>query len=204
MKKILIVLVAALVATAPVFAQSKAALKSAKKAAKVATAEGYKLLESGDLVLRAAQHLDKVLAGAEEIVATADGKRSTNMAKTIARNNALNEYAEKARSIVKGRVTSEMTDVNDVQKENFVAAYERLVLSELKGEVKNSYTLVRHNAKTNTYDVKLYCLIDTEGAHKAHMNALKQAAEEQKIAQEYGTKISNWVNEGFLDNVSAQ
>ena len=204
MKKILFVLAAALVAFAPVSAQSKAAIKSAKKSAKVAMAEGYTLLESGDMVYRMSMHLDKVYAGAEEITATAEGKRSTNLAKSIARNNALNEYAEKARSIVKGRVASEMSDLNDVQKENFVAAYERLVLSELKGEVKTSYTLVRENKKDNTVDVKLVCIIDTEGAHKAHMNELKQAAEEQKLAQEYGTKISNWINEGFLDNVSAQ
>ena len=204
MKKILFVLAAALVAIAPVSAQSKAAIKSAKKSAKAAMAEGYVLLESGDMVYRMSMHLDKVYAGAEEITATAEGKRSTNLAKSIARNNALNEYAEKARSIVKGRVASEMSDLNDVQKENFVAAYERLVLSELKGEVKTSYTLVRENKKENTFDVKLVCIIDTEGAHKAHLNALNRAAEEQKLAQQYGSNISNWINEGFLNNVSAQ
>lgn len=204
MKKILFILAAVLVAVAPVSAQSKAALKSAKKSAKVAQAEGYTLLESGDMVYRMAQHLQKVYDGYEEITATAEGKRSTNLAKSIARNNALNEYAEKARSIVKGRVASDMSDLNDVQKENFVAAYERLVLSELKGEVKTSYTLVRENKKTNTYDVKLVCLIDAEGAHKAHLNALNRAAEEQKLAQQYGSNISNWIQEGFLNNVTAQ
>ena len=81
------------------------------------------------------------------------------MAKTIARNNILNEHAEAARSLVKGRVTSDMHDITDVQAENFVAAYERLVCAELNGEVRVSYTLVRHNKKNNTYDVKLVCLV---------------------------------------------
>lgn len=197
MKKILFILVAALVAIAPVNAQSKKAMKQAKKQAKTEAAAGYKLLEAGDLVYVIAKHIDKVDGGLEQIVATADGKRSTNLAKSIARNNALNEYSEKARSIVKGRVASEMTDLNDVQKEQFMAAYERLVLAELKGEVKTSFTLVRHNAKAHTYDVKLFCLIDPEAAHTANVNALNRAAEEQKLVQQYGTNISNWIKEGF-------
>ena len=135
---------------------------------------------------------------------TAEGKRSVNMAKTIARNNVLNEHAESARSIVKGRVTSDMHDVSNVQNENFVAAYERLVCAELNGEVRVSYTLVRHNKKQNTYDVKLVCLVDYDAAHKAHLNAMKRAAEQQEMAQKYGSKISEWINEGFVKSIVNQ
>lgn len=209
MKKILLLLSVVLLAAAPLSAQtnkqSRLAKKEAKKAVKEAEKEGFKMLEVGDLEMRIANHLEKVYAGtAFQIVNTAEGKRSINMAKTIARNNILNEHAESARAIVKGRVTSDMHDVNNVQSENFVAAYERLVLAELNGEVRVSYTLVRHNKKQNTYDVKLVCLVDYDAAHQAHLNAIKRAAEQQELAQKYGTKISEWINEGFVKSVTNQ
>ena len=206
MKKLLVLGIVALFAITPLYAQTnkqtRLAKKEAKKAVKEAEKEGYKMLEVGDLEMRIAQHLEKVYAGeAFQIVNTAEGKRSINLAKTIARNNILNEHAESARAIVKGRVASDMHDVGNVQQENFVAAYERLVLAELNGEVRVSYTLVRHNKKQNTYDVKLVCLVDYEAAHKSHLNAIKRAAEQQELAQKYGTKISNWINEGFVNSV---
>ena len=209
MKKILLLLGIVMLAAAPLSAQtnkqSRLAKKEAKKAVKEAEKEGYKMLEVGDLQMRIANHLEKVYAGtAFQIVNTAEGKKSVNMAKTIARNNVLNEHAESARSIVKGRVTSDMHDVNSVQSENFVAAYERLVLAELNGEVRVSYTLVRYNKKQNNYDVKLVCLVDYDAAHQAHLNAIKRAAEQQELAQKYGSKISEWINEGFVKSVVNQ
>ena len=209
MKKILLLLGIVMLAAAPLNAQtnkqSRLAKKEAKKAVKEAEKEGYKMLEVGDLQMRIANHLEKVYAGtAFQIVNTAEGKKSVNMAKTIARNNVLNEHAESARSIVKGRVTSDMHDVNSVQSENFVAAYERLVLAELNGEVRVSYTLVRYNKKQNNYDVKLVCLVDYDAAHQAHLNAIKRAAEQQELAQKYGSKISEWINEGFVKSVVNQ
>ena len=196
-----------MVAIAPLSAQvdkdvARTAKKDAAKSAKAALKDGYTMLESGDLESRIAKHLEMVYSKtAFEITNTAEGKRSVNMAKTIARNNVLNEHAESARSMVKARVTSDMQDVNNVQSENFVAAYERLVCSELNGEVRVSYTLVRHNKKDNTYDVKLVCLVDYDAAHKVHVNAIKRAAEQQQLAQQYGTKISSWIDEGFVKRV---
>lgn len=207
MKKLFLVLAAVVVAIAPLSAQvdkdvARTAKKDAAKSAKAALKDGYTMLESGDLESRIAKHLEMVYSKtAFEITNTAEGKRSVNMAKTIARNNVLNEHAESARSMVKARVTSDMQDVNNVQSENFVAAYERLVCSELNGEVRVSYTLVRHNKKDNTYDVKLVCLVDYDAAHKVHVNAIKRAAEQQQLAQQYGTKISSWIDEGFVKRV---
>lgn len=209
MKKLVLLCLAAMFAIAPSYAQSnkeiRAAKKEAKVAAKEAVREGYKMLEPGDLETRIAKHLEQIYAGkAFQIVNSAEGKRSVNMAKSQARNNVLNEHAEYAKSLVKGRVASDLQDVNEVQAEHYVAAYERLVLAQLNGEVKVSYTLVRHNKKTNTYDVKLVCLIDYDAAHEAHMNSLKRAAEQQEAAQQFGTNISKWINEGFVDSLVQQ
>ena len=89
MKKLFLVLAAALVAIAPLSAQvdkdvARTAKKDAAKSAKAALKEGYTMLESGDLETRIAKHLEKVYAKtAFEITNTAEGKRSVNMAKTM-------------------------------------------------------------------------------------------------------------------------
>lgn len=183
----------------------KEAKKEAKKTVKGIYREGFKMLEAGDLEMRIADHIEKVKLGKViEISGTAEGKRSINMAKSIARNNVLNEHAESARAIVKGRVTSDMHDVGNVQQENYVAAYERLVLAELNGEVRVSYTLVRYNKKQNTYDVRLVCVVDYDAAHQAHLNAIKRAGEQQEAAQKYGEKISKWINDGLVNSLVKQ
>ena len=206
MKKLLFMVVAALVAVTPLYAQSNKELrqisKDAKVAAKEAEKEGYKMLEPGNLESEIAKHLTKRASGEVfEIVNEVNGKKSVNMAKSQARNNVLNEHAESARSLVQGRVTSDMQDISGEEAENFLAAYERLVCAELSGEVRVSYTLVRHNKKENTYDVKLVCYVDYEAAHKAHLNALNRAAEQQQLAQKYGSNISNWIQEGFVNRI---
>ena len=206
MKKLLFMVVAALVAVTPLYAQSNKELrqisKDAKVAAKEAEKEGYKMLEPGNLESEIAKHITRTNGGeAFQIVNIVTGKKSVNMAKSQARNNVLNEHAESARSLVQGRVTSDMQDISGEQAENFVAAYERLVCAELSGEVRVSYTLVRHNKKENTYDVKLVCYVDYEAAHKAHLNALNRAAEQQQLAQKYGSNISNWIQEGFVNRI---
>jgi hypothetical protein len=50
----------------------------------------------------------------------------------------------------------------------------------------------------------LVCLVDYDAAHKAHLNAMKRAAEQQEMAQKYGSKISEWINEGFVKSVANQ
>lgn len=200
---------AVLMAISPLYAQTekeiKKARKEAKAAVKAAEKEGYKMLEVGDMETKVATHIAKVRTGdVFEIVNTAEGKKSINMAKTIARNNVLNEHAEYAKSVVKGRVVSDLHDINGEQAENFMSSYERLVFAELNGEVKVSYTLVRHNKKANTYDVKLVCYIDLEAAHQAHINALKRAAAEQELAQKYGSAVSNWIDEGLSKVIVGQ
>ena len=121
-----------MVAVTPLYAQSNKELrqisKDAKVAAKEAEKEGYKMLEPGNLESEIAKHLTRRASGEVfEIVNSVNGKKSVNMAKSQARNNALNEHAESARSLVQGRVTSDMQDISGEQAENIVAAYERLV-----------------------------------------------------------------------------
>ncbi len=133
-----------------------------------------------------------------EILGTATAK-SKNTAYQMASNNAMIKYAGDAASSLKGRV---MTDVfaNGVDSEadfdHFFSAYERLVEREIKGELAESFALVRQ-LPNGSYEVNTYYIISENAASKARMRALKNALEESEAAQKYAEKISEFVNAGF-------
>ncbi len=201
MKKILAFLMCSLLLSGVVSAQSKQEIKEAEKVAKVQakqlSKDGWKLLESGTLESVLKNHyLKKKTADVEEIVGTANRMRSINLGKTTARNNAMNEYAESAKSMIRGRITTDIRDIDESQVENLVSGYERLVLKEINGEVKSSYTLYKEN-KDGKYDVRGYFLVDQDSASKARKRAMELALEESELAHKYGNEISNFIDEGF-------
>ncbi len=49
------------------------------------------------------------------------------------------------------------------------------------------------------FDVKVYCVVDWEAARQANAEALKQALEEQELYHEFGTRASEWIDEGLVD-----
>lgn len=201
MKKILSLLICTLLFSGSMYAQSKQEIKEAEKIAKTQakqlTKDGWKLLESGTLesVLKA-HEMKKISGEIEEIVGTAIKMRSINLGKTTARNNAMNEYAESAKSMIRGRITTDLRDIDENQVENLVSGYERLVLKEINGEVKSAYTLYREN-KDGKYDVRGYFIVDQESASKARKRAMEMALEESELAHKYGNEISNFIDEGF-------
>ena len=199
MKKIVLMMLAAIIAIGPVAAQTKQELRAAKKEAKVAAKqlkkEGFKLLELGDMQMQLESYLAKAKAGCKQIVGTADDCITVNLGKTAALNNAINEYATLSGGIVKGRITSNASNIGGQQADDIVAAYERLVLKEIKGEIQTCVTLVRENKKH--YDVRVYCLVDYDAAHAAKMKAMQLALEELNLAQQFGSQISDWIDEGL-------
>ena len=199
MKKLFSILIATIVAFSPVYAQTKKDAKTAKKEAKLAAKdlqrEGYKLLELGDLQIQLEDYLLKAKSGQKQIVGTAEGCMSLNLAKTTALNNAINEYATMSGGMVKGRITSNTSSINGQQVDDIVAAYERLVLKEIKGEIQTCVTLVKETKKK--FDVRVYCLVDYDAAHAARMKAMRLALEELELTQKYGTEVSNWIDEGL-------
>lgn len=201
MKKILSLLICVLMFSGSMYAQSKQEIKEAGKIAKTQakqlSKEGWKLLESGTLesVLKA-HALKKKSGDVEEIVGTANRMRSINLGKTTARNNAMNEYAESAKSMIRGRIATDLRDIDENQVENLVSGYERMVLKEINGELKSAYTLYKEN-KDGKYDLRGYFLVDQEAASKARKRAMQLALEESELAHEYGNEISNFIDEGF-------
>jgi len=202
MKKILILAAALLVAAAPLGARSESASKSMKKEVKATArqieADGFRMLELGDLRSRLQSYFEKVGEGCTQIVGTAEGCISTNLAKVTAINNAANEYATLCGGLVKGRIVSDASNISGAQLDDIVAAYERLVYKRMGGELIQWITLVRED--NGGYDVRSYCLIDIDAAHKARMHAMQTALEEASLAEEYGSMVSEWISEGF-DNL---
>ena len=105
---------------------SKASKKVVKANAKQFEKEGWSLDGTGTFSSVLTAHYAKLDSGeAIELTGNANAKKSINLAKTNARNNAINEYAEYARSMVRARINTDLVDLNDEQRENFVAGYER-------------------------------------------------------------------------------
>ena len=198
MKHAFTMLAAALVLVCtPALAQTPTHIRQAKKLAKneVKTLEkqGYQLSEIGDLKSELTDYILESMMGKEQIVGTSGPSASLNLAKLTAQNSAINEYVNKSGGMVKARITSDMSSVDGVQRDNLVAAFERMAVQEVKNDVKFCFTVVKE--KQRQYDVRVYCLVDPEEAHKAKMKALEQALHELGLAEQYGTKIAEWIEE---------
>ena len=199
MKRLFLLLTCCLLATTSVaYAQiSKESKKAIKTNAKQFAKEGWTLDGTGTFTSVLTTHFEKLSTGtAVEFVGTSVDKRSINLGKATARNNAINEYAEYARSMVRARINTDLIDLNEEQRENFVAGYERLVIKELNGEITPSFFLYRRNSD-GTYETRGFFIVDEAAAAKANKKALEDAAEEMGLARNYADKVSDFVNDGF-------
>lgn len=199
MKRIVLFLVAALVALAPVSAQSRQELRAAKKeaaeAAKRLKRDGYKPVELGDIQTRLEKYFLKTYAGCAQVIGVAENCISTNLGQVTALANAANQYALLAGGNIRGRMTSSITNMNGQQMDNLVSSFERLVEKEIRGELIPYVTAVRE--RRGVYSVRAYCIIDEDAAAQVRRRALMTALEEQKLAEQYGSMVSNWIDEGF-------
>ena len=188
-------------------AQNKALEKARKKEYKLKMKEyqkeNWKLFGSSrSLDMALLTHYDKLNNGGDgvrEIVGIATKFKSKNVGKQMAMNSACITYAQQAGSHVKGRVVSDMAgDGIDVEKEfeHFYAAYERLVEKEIKGEMHESYSVIRDNGD-GTYEMQTFFIIDEEAASQARIRAFEQAMLESAAAQKNAEMVSDFIKEGF-------
>lgn len=203
MKKALTMMIAALLALAPVFGQNRADLKSARKdaasAAKMLKREGFKPVELGDIRTRLEKYFLKVNAGCTQVIGVADNCMSTNLAQVTALSNAATQYAMLAGGDVRGRIVSSTTSLTGQQVDNIVSSFERLVEKDIRGELVPYVTAVRE--KKGRITARVYCLVDIDAAAQLRRRALEIALEEQSLAEKYGSMVSNWIDEGFNKNV---
>lgn len=179
----------------------KARAKMAKQQVKKYTKEGWKVDgTTKSLEVALLEHYEKLNAeNNRELLGTADGCVSRNVCQNEALNNAMIKYAQEAKSYIRGRVNSEMGDVNGTELDGFYAAYERLVSSSIEGELQLSVSLYRE-LKDGKREYNSFFIINEDKASKRRIKAMEDAAKESAMAQKYATKISEFVKEGFEIN----
>lgn len=155
-------------------------------------------------------HYDKLRQLGEngyEVMGEASSFKSKNVGKQMSINNACNIYARNAGSHVKGRVVSDLAgDANntDAEFEHFYAAYETLVEKEIKGEMQESFSVIKDN-KNGTFSMQTFFIINEDAAVKARIRAMENALKESEAAQKYAKKVSDFVREGFeAENTNEQ
>ena len=200
-------LLLALCLLAPLSAQNKVLEKRLKKEYKTKIKEyekeGWKLFGSSrSLDVALLMHYDKLTALGEdgkELVGIASRFKSKNVGKQMAINSACVTYAQAAGSHVKGRVVSELAgDGIDTAGEidKFYAAYERLVEKEIRGEMSESYAIIR-SIGNGEYEMQVYFIISEHAASEARIRAFEDAAKESEVARQHAKQVANFVREGF-------
>lgn len=207
MKKVIMLLLAICMVAPVAMSQNKTLEKARKKEYKTKMKEykkeGWKLFASSrSLDVALLTHYDKLNSmgdDAIEISGVASKFKSKNIGKQMAANNACLTYAQQAGSHVKGRVVSDMfgDGVEPTGEfDRFYAAYERLVEKEIKGEMQESYSVIRDNGD-GTFEMQTFYIVNENAAANARMRAYEYALKESEAAQRYAEKVASFVREGF-------
>lgn len=209
MKKIIMLILAVILMVPAVEAENKQLQKALKKEYKAKMKEYKKgkwelFGSSRTLEVALLQHYDKLNSlgeDAQEVVGIASRFKSKNVGHQQAINNACITYAQQAGSHLKGRVVSDIAangDDTSAEFDHFYAAYERLLEKEIKGEMSESYSIIRCiDPKTGEYEMQTYFIVNESAATRARIRAMENALKESEAAQRYAQKVSDFVKEGF-------
>lgn len=132
-----------------------------------------------------------------EIVGVASAFKSKNIGKQMAMNNACVTYASQMGAVLKGRAISDMkADASNLSSEfdQFYAVFERSIEQEIRGELKESFSLIKDNGN-GSYEMQTFFLVNEEAALDARRRALKNATKEAITSQKYADIFSKYVNE---------
>ncbi|MBD5182847.1 MAG: hypothetical protein HDS99_03525 [Bacteroidales bacterium] len=209
MKKIIMLILAVILMVPAVEAENKQLQKALKKEYKAKMKEYKKgkwelFGSSRTLEVALLQHYDKLNSlgeDAQEVVGIASRFKSKNVGHQQAINNACITYAQQAGSHLKGRVVSDIAangDDTSAEFDHFYAAYERLVEKEIKGEMSESYSIIRCiDPKKGEYEMQTFFIVNESAATRARIRAMENALKESEAAQRYAQKVSDFVKEGF-------
>lgn len=212
LKKLVILLLAAVIMTPSALAQNKQLEKERKKEYKTTIKryqkEGWKLFGSPrSLEVSLLTYYEKINNLGDNgygIVGTSKA-RSKNLLHKASLNSACTYYATQAGSVVKGRMVSDgFNDEDDLSSEfsKFYAAYETLVEKEIQGELREQFSVYRE-VPGGGFEMESYFIVDEDAASKARIRAYENAARESAAAQKYANKVSEFVRKGFDPNKRA-
>lgn len=213
MKKIIMLILAVILMVPAVEAENKQLQKALKKEYKAKMKEYKKgqwdlFGSSRTLEVALLQHYDQLNnlgEDAREVVGIASRFKSKNVGHQQAINNACITYAQQAGSHLKGRVVSDIAANGDdtaAEFDHFYAAYERLVEKEIKGEMIESYSIIRclnpkAKPQDREYEMQTFFIVNESAATRARIRAMENALKESEAAQRYAQKVSDFVKEGF-------
>ncbi|MCR5140472.1 MAG: hypothetical protein K6B45_09960 [Bacteroidaceae bacterium] len=208
-------LIALLLAVCPAtsVAQSKALSKAMKKEFQAKKKElkkgGWEIYgsdRSADVVLLT--HYEKLNELGDDAVvvmgtATSPIKR---VLRAQAQTDAGQRYAQQAGSDVQGRAIQDDQNFEEDPSQSFshfCSVYETKVQQEIKGELKESYSIIRtikgtvNGKQGDIYEMQTYYIVDLKGASQARIRAMQAAAKESEAAQKYAERVSSFIQEGF-------
>lgn len=175
--------------------------KEYKKKVKQYKKEKWDVLGSRTLEVSLLKHyeaLNDAESDTREVVGTSTNKTKNNSYQA-AQNNAIVSYASNAGSSLKGRALTDLFADGaspDAEFDHFFSAYERLVEKEIRGEMQESFTLVRRTPE-GLYETQVFYIVSEDKATKARMRALENALKESEAAQKYAGRLSEFVQQGF-------
>lgn len=206
MKKLLFILLGISLTILPAMAQNKQLEKARKKEQKATmkryNKEGWKLFGSPRsmevALLTYYDKMDKLGESGSGIVGTSTAK-SKNVLHMSAINSACTKYATQAGSTLKGRLIRDLNnDADDlsVEFDRFYASYEQLVEKEIKGELKEEFSIYRE-LPGGGFEMESYFIVNEDAASRARLRAMENAMKESTAAQRYAQKVSEFVRKGF-------
>ena len=152
-------------------------------------------------LLKHYDRLERLGENGREISGTASRFKSKNVGHQQALNNAAIRYAQQAGSHVRGRMVSDVaanSENTSAEMDHFYGAYESLVEKEIKGELVESYTLIRPLDKKKTeFEMITFFIVDEDAATRARVRAMENALKESRAAPEHANAVSQFVREGF-------
>jgi len=201
MKKIIMILMALCLMTPLANAElskkeQKKIEKTAKERVKALEKEGFSVMGSIPLKDALISHYTALKEGFEEQIGVGRAK-SKNNGRQMCLTNALSEYSSRAMSQIKGRSVkdsygNEIPIEGEPEFDRFMAVYERLTQSEIKGELKESFTLTKV-LPDGSYEFRMFMLVDENKSLTKRQKALRDAAIESKLAKEYADQLVDYV-----------
>lgn len=181
----------------------KALQKEYKAKVKKLTKEGWQVFgTSRTLEVALLKHYEKLEEeGVVEVFGSATSSNK-NIGKEKLMMSACASYAGRCGSNIKGRITQDMGSVLSESEiaefENFYAAYENNVQTEIKGELTSSFSIYRQTKidGRDVYEFETYFIVDEAAASRARLRAFQNAAKESAVAQKYAEQVSKFIQEG--------
>lgn len=201
--QLIITLLCSLTLTYTLSAQNKQLAKAQKKEYKAKMNEfkkdRYKIIGSSRTIeVALLTHYDKLNSDDYEgFGIVSENCPTINLCDRKSWTDAAARYATELNSQVRGIINSATGydaspgSPDHTAQDKFFGAFEQKVSADISGKLKRSFSV--YSEKKRRYESFYY--IDEDAAHKARMNALKQAQEETDANVEWADSISDRINQ---------